>query len=152
MSSDDLVCFHSSVRIPRGPVRALAAQLKEQVARGAGFSCLITRDDELRDLNREYRGKDQPTDVLSFPAPGWGPPGDGRGPAYLGDIAISADRAGRQARELGHPVEQEVGILMLHGILHLLGMDHEKDRGQMRRAERRWRSRLGLPEGLTERV
>lgn len=154
MSSDDLVCFHSSLRIPRRPVRALAAQLKEAVAGGAGFSCLIARDEELRRLNREFRGMDQSTDVLSFPVAA-GPrrkqPGTG-GPAYLGDIAISANRAAEQARELGHPVEQEIGILMLHGVLHLMGMDHEKDRGRMRRTERKWRERLGLPQGLTERV
>jgi len=130
----------------------MAARLKEQVARGAGFSCLIARDADLRKLNREFRKKDQSTDVLSFPAARSGALPDGRGCAYLGDIAISADRAAAQARELGHPIEQEIGILMLHGVLHLQGMDHQKDGGKMRRAERRWRSRLGLPYGLTERV
>jgi probable rRNA maturation factor len=70
----------------------------------------------------------------------------------LGDIAISMARARAQARRYGHGVEIEVRILMLHGLLHLLGMDHEADGGRMARAEKRWRARLGLPEGLIERV
>lgn len=70
----------------------------------------------------------------------------------LGDLAISLARARTQAREFGHTTEQEVRVLMLHGVLHLLGMDHESDRGQMARAEKRWRARLGLPNGLIERV
>jgi len=71
---------------------------------------------------------------------------------YLGDIAISLPRARTQARAFGHSVEQECGILMLHGLLHLLGMDHETDDGRMGKAERRWRARLGLRGGLIERV
>ena len=70
----------------------------------------------------------------------------------LGDIAISLPRARAQAREFGHKPEQEIQILMLHGVLHLLGMDHERDRGRMARAEKRWRARLGLPNSLIERV
>jgi probable rRNA maturation factor len=70
----------------------------------------------------------------------------------LGDLAISLARARAQARQFGHPIEQEVEILMLHGLLHLLGFDHETDRGQMARAEKRWRTRLGLATGLIERV
>lgn len=90
-------------------------------------------------MNREFRGRDYPTDVLSFP-------GD------FGQIAISFDAARRQAAEFGHGVEEEIEILMLHGLLHLLGMDHETDSGRMSRAERKWRARLGLPAGLIERV
>jgi len=96
----------------------------------------------LRRLNREFRGKDYPTDVLSFPG------SDG----HLGDLAISAARARAQAREFGHTTEDELRILMLHGVLHLMGMDHEADNGRMARAERRWRRELGLPNGLIERV
>jgi probable rRNA maturation factor len=70
----------------------------------------------------------------------------------LGDLAISAARARAQAREFGHSTEDEVRLLMLHGVLHLLGMDHETDRGQMARAEKRWRKALGLANGLIERV
>jgi len=69
----------------------------------------------------------------------------------LGDIAISVGRAAAQARPQGHPLEDEIGILMLHGLLHLLGYDHERDRGRMRRTEARWRKALGLPAGLVER-
>jgi len=71
---------------------------------------------------------------------------------FLGDIAISFARARAQARAFGHDTGQEVRVLMLHGLLHLLGMDHTADSGRMARAEKRWRARLGLPTGLIERV
>jgi probable rRNA maturation factor len=74
------------------------------------------------------------------------------GASFLGDIAISLARARAQAREFGHAIEQEIQILMLHGVLHLMGHDHETDSGAMARAEKRWRSKLGLPNGLIERV
>jgi probable rRNA maturation factor len=74
------------------------------------------------------------------------------GACFLGDIAISLARARAQAREFGHAIEQEVQILMLHGVLHLMGHDHETDSGAMARAEKRWRAKLGLPNGLIERV
>jgi probable rRNA maturation factor len=115
-----------------------------EVANGRAFDCLISGDAELRRLNRDFRGQDYATDVLSFPS------GTGL-PACLGEIAISLPRARAQAREFGHPPEQEIRILMLHGVLHLLGMDHERDRGRMARAEKRWRARLRLPHGLIER-
>src|SRR5262249_52101490 len=123
-----------------------------KVAGGSWFDCLVTTDAELRRLNRDFRGKDAVTDVLSFPA---GPLPDGRGSernAVLGDLAISLPRARAQARQFGHDLHDEIRILTLHGLLHLLGMDHETDRGRMARAERRWRGRLGLPLGLIERV
>jgi probable rRNA maturation factor len=137
-------------RLRRGIQKTLhrfAIQLETRVAKGRAFDCLITTDAELRRLNREFRGKDQVTDVLSFPGsrlPAAGP--------CLGDLAISLPRARAQAREFGHTVEREVQILMLHGVLHLLGMDHETDGGRMARAEKFWRTRLGLPDGLIERV
>jgi probable rRNA maturation factor len=118
--------------------------LESQVAKGRSFDCLITTDAELRRLNRDFRGQDFATDVLSFREAGPG--------ARLGDLAISLPRARAQAREFGHRTEQEIQILMLHGVLHLLGMDHEADNGRMARAEKRWRARLGLPNGLIERV
>jgi probable rRNA maturation factor len=100
-------------------------------------------------LNREFRGQDAATDVLSFPA---GPLPDGRGSEImLGDLAISLPRARAQAAALGHNLELELQILMLHGVLHLAGMDHETDSGRMARAEKRWRLRFGLPSGLIER-
>lgn len=105
------------------------------------MTCLITTDGELQRLNCEFRAKDYATDVLSFPSPDHG-----------GEIAISWDRAQAQAAEMGHSVDDELRILMLHGALHLIGMDHETDRGEMGRAEARWRKKLGLPVGLIERV
>ena len=134
----------------RAPIERFARTLEREVARERRFDCLITGDAELRRLNREYRGKDYATDVLSFPAE---PLPDGpRSERHLGDIAVSVGRARAQAREFGHALEQEIQILMLHGVLHLMGMDHETDRGRMARAEKRWRANLGLPNGLIERV
>jgi probable rRNA maturation factor len=135
-------------RVPPKDVRPRAIQqfaqkLRNKVARGAAFDCLLTGDSELRQLNSRYRGKDCPTDVLSFPSGAFG---------SLGDIAISLQRARTQAREFEHSTETEVRILMLHGLLHLMGMDHETDGGRMARAEKRWRTRLELPGGLIERV
>jgi probable rRNA maturation factor len=118
--------------------------LEAELAAGRAFFCLIASDKELRRLNREFRNQDYPTDVLSFPSADSG--------EFLGEIAISFAKAKQQADEHGHSVTQEIQILMLHGILHLLGMDHETDRGQMARAERKWRETLGLPTGLIERV
>ncbi len=135
-------------RLPGGVTRRslkdFAVRLEEQVTGGRRFTCLLTHDAELRRLNQQFLKHDYPTDVLSFPSPG--PDG------FLGEIAISLDRAAEQAREREHRIENEVEILLLHGVLHLLGMDHEKDRGRMARAERRYRRELGLPEGLIERV
>ena len=131
--------------LARRTIERFAIRLEKEVAKGRTFDCLITGDADLRRLNRQFRGKDCATDVLSFPAG----PAPGRGPA--GDIAISLGRARRQARAFGHSTEQEIQVLMLHGVLHLLGLDHETDEGQMARAEQRWRARLKLPRTLIER-
>jgi len=125
-------------------MRTYAEQLHWQVAGGRRFCCLVTSDRELQRLNRDFRKKDYSTDVLSFPA--IEPKG------VLGDIAISFPMARRQATEYGHSVAEEIQILMLHGLLHLLGFDHETDRGRMARTEKKWRAALGLPQGLIERV
>ena len=130
----------------RPRIRKFARTLQSEVTKGRRFDCLITTDAELRRLNREFRGQDYATDVLSFPSGAAAP-----GPC-LGDLAISQDRARAQAREIGHSVEQEICILMLHGVLHLTGLDHETDDGKMARAEARYRRRLGLPSGLIERA
>jgi len=127
----------------RRSLQSFARVLESAVAGGRSFACLIAGDAELRRLNREFLGRDYAADVLSFPAAGQGD--------FLGDIAISLDRAREQAAGRGHAVEQEVGILMLHGVLHLIGFDHETDRGRMRREESAWRRKLALPEGLIER-
>jgi probable rRNA maturation factor len=129
-------------------LQSYARKLEEQVAKGRAFECLITGDAELRKLNREFRGKDEATDVLSFLSDS----APARRPAPLGSIAISIARARAQARAFHHSTETEIRILMLHGLLHLLGYDHESDAGRMARAEKRWRSILALPNGLIERV
>ena len=104
---------------------------------------LVTTGQELRALNRRFRKKDKTTDVLSFP------PMFDQG--FAGDIAISADIAARNAKLLGHSAAEEVKILVLHGTLHLAGYDHESDKGEMARVERRLRKILALPSGLIER-
>jgi probable rRNA maturation factor len=111
-------------------------------ARGEVGVALVS-DARMRALNRTFRGKDYATDVLSFPSDA----GDGT----LGDIAIATGVARRQAREAGHPLETELKVLALHGLLHLLGFDHERDAGEMARAERRLLARAGLTQGLIGR-
>src|SRR5579862_3975218 len=110
---------------PRRSVERFALRLQNDVAKGRAFDCLITGDADLRRLNRDFLGKDYTTDVLSFPAAGPS--------ARLGDLAISLGRARVQSRQFGHNLDHEVRILMLHGLLHLLGMDHETDDGRMAR-------------------
>jgi probable rRNA maturation factor len=111
------------------------------------FSVLLAGDERLRELNLQFRGVDKATDVLSFPASP-----DVAGDGHGGDLAISFETAGAQAREHGHDLQTEVKVLMLHGLLHLAGYDHEKDRGQMRRRETLLRKQFGLPAGLVERA
>jgi probable rRNA maturation factor len=114
----------------------------------------IVADARMRALNLQFRGKDDLTDVLSFPVRKKGRrPLSGKGPAasFLGEIVIAGGVARRQARALGHPFAIELRILALHGLLHLLGYDHEVDQGQMARAEARLRRRAGLPAGLIAR-
>jgi len=99
-------------------------------------------DAEIARLNKTYRKKNKPTDVLSFPAQNSGKhPNRGK---FLGDIAIAPAVARRYAKKNGRTLENEICILILHGILHLLGYDHETDRGQMDRIERKLRRKLGL--------
>jgi probable rRNA maturation factor len=125
-------------------LKSFARRLSQDVAEGRRFTCLITSDDELRCLNSQFLRHDYATDVLSFPS--------GAGAGELGDLAISADRAVAQARKLGHSRLDEIRILMLHGILHLTGLDHESDNGEMARAERKWRVQLDLPDTLISRT
>src|SRR5579872_2026781 len=106
----------------RRTIQNFARKLQREVARGRPFDTLITGDADLRRLNRQFLGKDYATDVLSFAGL--------RGLSPLGDLAISLARARAQARQFGHSTEQEIQILMLHGLLHLLGFDHETDDGR----------------------
>ncbi len=107
---------------------------------------LLAGDRTLRRLNREWRGKDKATDVLSFPAP------KELAGVHGGDLAVSLETAQRQAAEQGHSLRDEVRILLLHGLLHLAGMDHEADHGEMAGCEAELRVRLRLPKGLIARV
>jgi probable rRNA maturation factor len=124
--------------------------------RGAVAIALVS-DRHIRELNHRYRGQDTATDVLSFPAADRGTPTpERRTPnpdTHLGDIVIATSVARRQAREAGHSDATELRVLALHGLLHLLGYDHERedDRGRMARVEARLRRRGGLREGLISR-
>jgi probable rRNA maturation factor len=107
------------------------------------LSIRITSSVEIRELNRRFRRKNKPTDVLSFPSDT---------PRLAGDIAISAEIAAANANELGHSVDTELKILILHGLLHLVGYDHETDDGEMQAKESKLRQQLKLPVGLIERT
>ena len=144
MKSEPLITYRRApATLRRSRLEQFARTMRDRVARGHLFHCLITGDAELRSLNLRFRGKDVTTDVLSFSS-GEAEP--------IGDIAISLGRARAQAQEYGHSVENEICILMLHGVLHLLGMDHETDEGRMARRESRWQRVLGLPHGLIGRA
>ena len=145
MSSDGQILLYRRAGggLPKRDLQSFAYRLMDEVAGGRRFCCLLTDDKELLRLNLHFLQHDYPTDVLSFPAD------DGQ---QMGEIAISVERAREQAQQFGHDMQGEIKILMLHGVLHLLGMNHEKDRGRMARVEKQWRKKLGLPAGLIERV
>ena len=128
--------------VTRSP--GLAAWLRSIAPAGAcgAVTVAIVPDGRVRRLNRVYRRKDEPTDVLSFPSGEAG---------CLGDVVIAAGVARRQARAAGHSLQTELRVLALHGLLHLLGYDHDRDDGRMARVEGRLRRRGGLREGLIER-
>ena len=121
---------------PEAGTRRLRPWLAPMVASLApeaeSFGVRFVGDREMRRVNRQFRGKDETTDVLSFP-------GDPGGHRHLGDVLISVPKARRQAVEAGHGVDREVKTLLLHGILHCLGYDHETDQGEMERLERKLR-------------
>jgi probable rRNA maturation factor len=133
----------SSARLPRGPLTVFANKVRAAVRLQGDVAILVTSNDEVRRLNREFRGKDKPTDVLSFPS-------DVRG--HAGDIAISADIARSSARERKLTLTEETKVLILHGMLHLAGYDHETDKGEMGRKEQLLRRRFGLAESLIDRA
>jgi probable rRNA maturation factor len=125
------------------------ARFLTRAKRAAGLSgtvnVLVTSSRELRALNRQFRHKDKPTDVLSFPS-------NFATSDFVGDVAISLEIARDNALRLGHTVADELKILMLHGVLHLAGHDHETDNGKMARLEGSLRTKLGLPGALIERA
>lgn len=138
--------FGRAVR--RRALTAFLAQAAEAVRLRGEVSVLLTTDSGIRRLNRAFRHKDKATDVLSFPAPET----MGGAAPTAGDLAISVETAARQADEAGHVLYRELEVLLLHGVLHLAGYDHEADRGQMARKEAALWRRFGLSAGLIERT
>ena len=139
--------FQGAGLLPRGAagrLRTLLAKLGAELDRGERVGILFTDDAGIRVYNARHRRRDEPTDVLSFGSDE---------PGYLGDLVISVTRARAQADELGHSTADEIEVLVLHGVLHLLGHDHETDGGRMRRLEARLARRLfGGRRGLVERA
>ena len=138
------------VRIPIQNLETFLSRAQEMLHLPADALtvCLVT-DSEIARWNRTYRGKNRPTDVLSFPmreasSRRSSRPRNRRPSEYLGDVAIAPKIALRNARHLGRPFDDEMKVLILHGILHLMGYDHERDTGQMDRREQRLRRALGL--------
>ena len=154
-----------NVACPDSPARPSASAEEAAAVRGLGpwlakiapaaargdLCVALVSDARMRALNRQFRGKAKVTDVLSFPAsPSTTLRARPRG--FLGDIVIAAGAAKKQAKAAGHSLNIEVRVLALHGLLHLLGYDHDADDGKMARVEARLRKKAGLPEGLIERV
>ena len=135
-----------STRLPSIPTLTRFLREAQSAVRLRGqVTVLLTTDRRIHQLNRDFLGKDKATDVLSFPAE--------PGPEKLaGDLAISVPTARNQAAAQGHALAIEIKILILHGLLHLAGYDHETDTGQMARREKTLRSKLRLPLGLIERT
>lgn len=122
------------------------AKARREVGLSGKVNVVVTTNDAIRDLNRRFRKKNKPTDVLSFAA------GDKFQSEIAGDIVISAEIAAESAVKLGHPFSTELKVLLLHGVLHLAGYDHEDDDGRMERKERKLRKAMRLPDGLIERT
>jgi probable rRNA maturation factor len=141
-----------TVRVALPPLRAFLGRVRDELGLGeAGVTICFVNDAEIAQLNKTFRKKKGPTDVLSFPGGARRRPVSMRRSSvrrkageYLGDIAISPATARRYAKKHGRKLPRELRVLILHGVLHLLGYDHETDRGEMERIERRLRKRLGL--------
>jgi probable rRNA maturation factor len=135
--------------LSRSTLERFVLRARQAVGVRDTVNVLVTSSAELKSLNRQFRGADKATDVLSFPSL----PGERvEIRRVAGEVAISADIARENAGRLGHSVADEVKILVLHGILHLAGFDHERDNGQMARKESRLRRQLKLEAGLIERT
>jgi probable rRNA maturation factor len=143
-----LVADEHGRRVSVPGLAAWLGRVAPRAARGV-VSVALVSDRKVRALNRTYRHKDYATDVLSFPA---NSSQSSVVESLLGDIVIARGVARRQAREAGHSERTELRVLALHGLLHLLGYDHERDGGRMLRVERRLRRKGGLREGLIERA
>jgi probable rRNA maturation factor len=136
--------------VARAPMLRFLRLARAAVGIDGEVHVLLADDATLRRLNRQFRGKDKATDVLSFPA--GAPTVFFMEKELAGDLAISLETAARQAERYGHTLGDEVRVLVLHGLLHLAGFDHEQDAGQMAVREAELRSELGLPGGLIERA
>ncbi len=132
--------------IKESSLKRYMGRAKKAVGLKGEVSVLLTSNRQMRQLNRCFRGKDKPTDVISFPAV------DAVSHKIAGDLAISVDMAAANAKSFGHTADQEVRVLILHGLLHLAGYDHEMDKGEMARKEERLREKLGLPSNLIART
>jgi probable rRNA maturation factor len=124
--------------------RLLSRAARAARTRASGVSVLLCADARMRSLNRRWRGKDKSTDVLAFPTLR-----TGAGGGFLGDIVISVPYAAREARRRREPAAREVDRLLVHGLLHLMGYDHEADHGEMDALEGRVRRRLGIADAAT---
>jgi probable rRNA maturation factor len=144
----DLAAAHGVAS--EAPLRSFMTRARKAVPVSGEVSVLLTTDDEIRKLNRKFRSKNKPTDVLSFPA--FVSSQDmSHHPPLAGDLAISIETAARQAKQFGHPLQVELKILLLHGLLHLAGFDHETDAGEMAAREEQLRRRFRLPCTLIAR-
>jgi probable rRNA maturation factor len=136
------VLVETSHRIRRAELQSFASDTQRALKLRGDVSILLTTSNHIQQLNRQYRKKNKATDVLSFPANVSG---------VAGDLAISVDIAAGYAQQLGHSLTKELSILILHGMIHLAGHDHEIDNGEMAALEAKLRKRFGLPLSLTER-
>ena len=144
-----VVTFQKRVaRLSEATLQAFLLRAKRAVKLNGTVNLLLTSSSAMRSLNRQFRANDVSTDVLSFPSPSLPL---NKAARIAGDIAISVDIAAQNAAKLGHSTAEEVKILVLHGILHLVGFDHESDNGEMARREARLRRTLGLPVALIAR-
>lgn len=135
-----------SATLSKPALSRFANSARRAIGLAGEVDILLSTDAELKRLNRTFRGKNKPTDVLSFPAPAE------LAGQHAGDLAISLETASRQAAAYGHPLADEIRILILHGLLHLSGMDHEADNGEMATREAALRHALHLPATLIERT
>ena len=149
-TKNDLVILQKKIAgLNEATLGRFVLRARKAVGLHASVNVLVTSSAAVRALNRQFRGKNKATDVLSFPHAS--PTSRGERQKLAGDIAISADIARENSVCLGHPVAQEIKILALHGILHLAGFDHERDNGEMARKEATLRRALRLPPALIER-
>jgi probable rRNA maturation factor len=138
-----VILEHDEDGIRERSLALFAARARRAMKLRGEVNIRITSSREMRELNRRFRKKNAPTDVLSFPS---------SIPKLAGDIAVSAEIAAANAAGLGHSTETELKVLVLHGLLHLAGYDHETDDGEMRVREAKLRALLKLPVGLIERA